>query len=31
MAKKKEKVCCVCGEKIESQSYKKGKKTYCSN
>ena len=30
MATKKEKVCCVCGEKIESQAYKKGKKTYCS-
>ena len=29
MATKKEKVCCVCGEKIESQAYKKGKKTYC--
>ena len=31
MTTKKEKVCCICGEKIESQAYKKGKKTYCSN
>ena len=31
MAIKKEIVCCICGEKIEGQAYKKGKKTYCSN
>ena len=31
MAIKKEIVCCICGEKIEGQVYKKGKKTYCSD
>ena len=30
MTTKKEKVCCICGEKIDGQAYKKGKKTYCS-